>query len=770
MARRPAVARTALSAAVVAAVLGVGAWVVTPLWVAFSLERWAGSAPGREAAVERIRVNPFLLRLTLEGGRVVAPEQGVAGTFERIVLDYAARSLVSTSREFDAIEIERPDIVLATPVTLPEESEVRHVGRVVVRNGALSLSSGEPRAAAGGALEAGGTAGLRVIALTLEVESVDAESATPGPFRLEATGAEGGRLVAEGGVRVMPWSVEGRMSFDGAPVAFASALLGPGVALESPLRVESGFALDAAAGFSLHDSRFEAAAASVVRGAAVELPADRVDFAVATLHLPGSGASGAGWRLDDVAGRVERLAGDAGIAGDAGDAGIAGDAGGAGDGGHAGDAAAEIVWRIEGGLGGGEAVLQGRAAADAPLQARSARVELADVAVASFADAWQAVFGTPPGSGRVDARVDLESGSGALNGEVQLTAYELEWIPPGAESPAGGPAPEAGGPAVPPLALAVLEDPDGRARLALHFTAPSGRGAVPTVLEALDEHFAELAAEPFEALARSLRGDAPRPVLPFRPGEAQLDETGAAALDTLAAALMQRPRLGVVVRGRADAEIDRRALAVAQIELHVTLATAGPTLVARPQPVDFAAPRHQDVLEEFAVERLGAARRNAIAAGYPTDDDGRVVADQRAGFYRALFEALVAHEPIPGSALERLARFRGQAVAMALTASGLDAGRIVTAPPVVVETPRSAEAERNVGEEHDVDAQLSDEQVVHAGIELVHRAAVEPAQPPVETSPIRPPDSLDEPGTITEPESLDEPQAIISESVLQPRG
>jgi hypothetical protein len=161
----------------------------------------------------------------------------------------------------------------------------------------------------------------------------------------------------------------------------------------------------------------------------------------------------------------------------------------------------------------------------------------------------------------------------------------------------------------------------------------------------------------------------------FFPGDAAPSPGGAAALSALAEALGSRPKISAAAAGGFDPEVDRLALAARQVELHVLLATAGPAHRARPQPVDFASPRAQDVLDEFAGERLPTAEVAAIASRFDTRDtapDSPV----RVSYYRAIFEALTANERIPDSALLRLGRFRAQAIGTALADGGVNPQRI----------------------------------------------------------------------------------------------
>ncbi|HEX6995105.1 MAG TPA: DUF748 domain-containing protein [Gammaproteobacteria bacterium] len=273
----------------------------------------------------------------------------------------------------------------------------------------------------------------------------------------------------------------------------------------------------------------------------------------------------------------------------------------------------------------------------------------------------------------IDARIEYRVAAGGIEGDVRFSARGLA-IEQAATDP-GGPSIE--------LALALLEDPRGVVETAYVFSAPNdgtgiGRVLASSVVEQLDA----VASAPLDVLAAAASVDAATlaPVS-FPPGEAEPVELE--TLDAWAEALAARPRIGVRVQGVADRVVDRDALAARQIELHVTLETAGPTLVTEPQPVDFASPRHQDLLEEFVGERLGAERRETIASYFTRGPDGRVVEAERDAYYRALFDALVENEAIPESGIARLGRYRALAIADALTERGVADTRIELARAVV---------------------------------------------------------------------------------------
>ena len=174
----------------------------------------------------------------------------------------------------------------------------------------------------------------------------------------------------------------------------------------------------------------------------------------------------------------------------------------------------------------------------------------------------------------------------------------------------------------------------------------------------------------------------------FAPGSAALDDAARAGLATLADALAQRPGLALTIPAAIDPTLDRDALARRQVELHVSLAIAGPTARARPVPMDFNSRRVTDVLDEFAGERLDADKLAAIGERYDLERN----AGERARYYEAVFDTLVDNERIARRTLERMGRFRARSIADALTSYGMAAERIEVSAEVmtVADTPEDS--------------------------------------------------------------------------------
>lgn len=302
-------------------------------------------------------------------------------------------------------------------------------------------------------------------------------------------------------------------------------------------------------------------------------------------------------------------------------------------------------------------------------------------------------------AGRVDLTLSYRH-DGRTSGFADWAASGLELAAPapdGSAEPA--PADEiavrsrfsdaAPGPALPlELAAALATGSDGRLEISAPLDpragAPAGADAdgadvlpyLPGIAgAALARRVEAIASAPYDTLAGLVDADAAElGAVPFEPGSAELVEAADARLARLAAALAERPRLSVGAGG-AYAPADRDVLAAEQVRVHVALATAEAARGDPSAPLDFASPRVQDVLDEFAGQRLAADARDALAARFPAPADAEPA--ERVPYYEAVFAALADEEPVPEQMRNRLARYRGQAIASALERHGVTAERIV---------------------------------------------------------------------------------------------
>lgn len=120
------------------------------------------------------------------------------------------------------------------------------------------------------------------------------------------------------------------------------------------------------------------------------------------------------------------------------------------------------------------------------------------------------------------------------------------------------------------LSLALLRDANGVVELSLPVSGSLDDpdfSIAASLAGSFRKYVGEVAARPFERLARLVDGSADRLTqVGFSAGSARLGEQELAGLRMLAAALGQRPGLALRIAGRADSQVDRDALAQHQFE------------------------------------------------------------------------------------------------------------------------------------------------------------------------------------------------------------
>jgi len=318
--------------------------------------------------------------------------------------------------------------------------------------------------------------------------------------------------------------------------------------------------------------------------------------------------------------------------------------------------------------GSGSAELTARWQPPGLQQGSTVRIALSDLDL-SAVSAYAAPFiGQDVASGRADFDCSIEGHAPDVTVESRIETRDLRLAHPDEEA-AG---------AQSRLALALLEDPSGSVRAAHRdrFDRSNEAAGPASLCGQLWRNFmAERAAAPFDVLA-SLAGwqQGRLDRLGFETGSAEVSADASATLVAIAAALRQRPLLGLTVKPGYDAAADRRALANRQLRLHITLATsARPPGGTEVLPLDVGDARVRGILDEFASTRLRAAQRRAIDARFPDRDDR---------YYRAVFEALVGNEEVGEPALQRLARYRARAVTDALARHGIEPARLQVATEI----------------------------------------------------------------------------------------
>ena len=228
------------------------------------------------------------------------------------------------------------------------------------------------------------------------------------------------------------------------------------------------------------------------------------------------------------------------------------------------------------------------------------------------------------------------------------------------------------------LALALVVDKSDRIDISipvLHGDVIAGPDAIRIIGDGISEYIRDLAATPFGVLANLVgHPDVELGNVSFSPGSAETTPTTSNKITLLARALDQRPLLGVRARPAFDPVADRDAIATQQVQIHIALATsAGRRDQAAHAPPDVDDAKVRGILDEFAGARLTESQRLAISGRYPEHD---------ANYYRQVFDALVANEPVSETALRRLARFRATSVINALAANGVDRQRLLVADSI----------------------------------------------------------------------------------------
>lgn len=223
------------------------------------------------------------------------------------------------------------------------------------------------------------------------------------------------------------------------------------------------------------------------------------------------------------------------------------------------------------------------------------------------------------------------------------------------------------------LAVAILKDKDGVIDVDLPLTGslddPEFRIA-PLVWKAFVNLLAKAATAPFSLIAGLVGGGEDMDSIAFTAGGATLEPAQADKLGKLAAALAQRPALGVEVRGAYDPVADARSLRERRFEAawQKRLAEGG---------------KPRKLLEGLFVARLGEealARQRALSLKPAGEGD---LAMAEAAYLAALRDELVARETILEGDLRQLALERARVLrAQLVEASGVDAARIFVLEPV----------------------------------------------------------------------------------------
>ena len=252
------------------------------------------------------------------------------------------------------------------------------------------------------------------------------------------------------------------------------------------------------------------------------------------------------------------------------------------------------------------------------------------------------------------------------------------------------------------LAIALLSDAEGKIDVSVPV---SGNVDHPefsyghVIRQAIVNLITKIVTAPFRALG-GLLGDKDQEMdaIAFNPGSDRLLPPELKKLKKVSEALEKRPRLGLVVQGRFDPEVDGEALRTERVQ-HALAEEMG----AKPGPDETPAPlaldnaKTQRALEKLIEIRLGKTAADDFKSQYETatGEKAKPVKPYLAFFgwessdtayYQAMFKELVKREPLSDNDLQNLAQRRGEAILQALrTTAGLDALRVSAGSPGPVE-------------------------------------------------------------------------------------
>ena len=267
------------------------------------------------------------------------------------------------------------------------------------------------------------------------------------------------------------------------------------------------------------------------------------------------------------------------------------------------------------------------------------------------------------------------------------------------------------------LAIAILEDPDGRIDLGLPVSGnlddpQFSYGGI--IWKAIVSIFEKIATAPFRALG-ALFGAGGEQIgsIRFDPGAAGLSPPEQEKIVRIAGILGKRPGLALTVHG-VYSDADRVALQDLQLRREVAV-KAGEHLGAHenPGPLSTTSPKIRDALESLYSDRIGSAELAALKAGFRKANPGQLkqsvsekmisglsglfrkkrTLNERdlaqlkgADFYIVLFRRLRDKEPIAEDALQSLGKARGENAYASLQAAGAPPDRLMLAQPEKVDS------------------------------------------------------------------------------------
>jgi len=240
------------------------------------------------------------------------------------------------------------------------------------------------------------------------------------------------------------------------------------------------------------------------------------------------------------------------------------------------------------------------------------------------------------------------------------------------------------------LGVSLLKDKEGRITLDVPFEGSfdtPGFGMATAAGAAAKEIMTELMKSPFKLLGKigGGSGDQDLEFVEFAGGSAVLEERATRNLDTLAAALAERPTLALQIDGTYDPAVDGPGLRLTAF-LEELMATG-----VTQEELDTIVPL--DKMESLYASRLSSAELDALRAQHTTagSAEGAEPVLDEVAYRDGLREALVASQPIDQAALAALAPARAEAIRSYLVGQGLDAARVSVAPEATVVEPDKKE-------------------------------------------------------------------------------
>ena len=235
------------------------------------------------------------------------------------------------------------------------------------------------------------------------------------------------------------------------------------------------------------------------------------------------------------------------------------------------------------------------------------------------------------------------------------------------------------------LALALLKDSQGRIDMTIPVRGDVGNpqfdyGAL--IRDAIAAAIGRIVTAPFRALASLFGGvdaeEAGR--VRFAAGSARLFPPERESIARVAKALTARPQLKVSVQATYDAARDGDRLRRQPVRRELATALGTPVQPGEnPGPVPFSDLPTQQAIEKLYVARAGRDALQRFAADYAQQHAAEATgsaADRRRLYHEALYERLVAAQPLADTALQTLAAARAKVIAAALAEAGVAAERI----------------------------------------------------------------------------------------------